>query len=411
MENTGSNSVALPDGYIDQIHDLLEHLYDPAYLQNHILTKSWVLERGLTDENGAAQIRRTLIEAIESANPGGNLNFRIPQARPHQMLILHYVERLTIQKAAHELGVSERQAYRDLRQGEEIVAIYLHNQATRTTSAARSTSAGPSFFPGPMANNLETERTETTHSYIDLLSLIWGAVVAVGSLSAQQKISLEVNLPDIKVMFPTEPAVARQVLVNLFSRAIQQAQGQVQLNVTNLSEVFEMGLIYPLRKASGPANTIDGLVQYFIQQLGWTFSEETNPDHIHRANLHIPKPGVNLLMIDDDEGFIALIRRYLTGYPVYITAARNGADGIIKAQQEHVSVILLDVMMPGLDGWEVLQTLRTDLRTMNIPVIICSVFNDPELARSLGASLLLPKPTSQEDVIAALEWLGQFKNR
>lgn len=411
MDHSVQNSAVLPDGYIDQIRDLLEHLYDPSYLQNHLLTQGWVLERGLAGENGAAQIRRILIEAIESTNPGGNFYFRVPQARPYQMLSLHYVERLTILKAAHELGVSERQAYRDLRQGEENAALYLRNQAGKPAAPPPALSVSAPGLNREPPNRPEIVGPERAHSYIDLLALVRKAAVAVERLSSQQNVTLSVDLPESAVIIPTDSAVARQVLVNLFSRAIQQAQGQVHLQAIDHPDTFEVNLAYALRPSNAPVNTVDALLQKFIQELGWSITEATAPDGSHRAELHILKPGLNLLMIDDDEGFVALIKRYLTGYPVYIHSARNGVEGIAKAQQEPIGVIILDVMMPGLDGWEVLQTLRTDQRTLNIPVIICSVFNDPELARSLGASMLLPKPASQEHLVAALEWLGQLKNR
>jgi CheY-like chemotaxis protein len=59
-------------------------------------------------------------------------------------------------------------------------------------------------------------------------------------------------------------------------------------------------------------------------------------------------------------------------------------------------------MMPEMDGWELLQRLRSHPSTAAIPVIICSVFNDPELAYSLGASTILTKPVKQTDLVDAL---------
>ncbi len=63
-------------------------------------------------------------------------------------------------------------------------------------------------------------------------------------------------------------------------------------------------------------------------------------------------------------------------------------------------------MMPEMDGWELLQRLNTHPQTADIPVIICSVINDPDLAYSLGASLFLPKPVSRAGVLEALRQLG-----
>jgi len=63
-------------------------------------------------------------------------------------------------------------------------------------------------------------------------------------------------------------------------------------------------------------------------------------------------------------------------------------------------------MIPGMDGWEVLQRLRNGPQSAEIPVIMCSVLDSPELAYSLGASLFLPKPVSRDDVLSALSQLG-----
>jgi CheY-like chemotaxis protein len=68
--------------------------------------------------------------------------------------------------------------------------------------------------------------------------------------------------------------------------------------------------------------------------------------------------------------------------------------------------IILDVMMPGMDGWEVLQTLRLQPQTSSIPIIVCSVFDDPELAYSLNVSHFLPKPISRDQILRALREVG-----
>ena len=89
-----------------------------------------------------------------------------------------------------------------------------------------------------------------------------------------------------------------------------------------------------------------------------------------------------------------------------MVAATNGRDGIRLAQELVPHAILLDVMMPEIDGWEVLQTLRTNTQTAAIPVVVCSIFNDPDLAYSLGASLVLSKPVSRDAVLGALRQLN-----
>ena len=66
------------------------------------------------------------------------------------------------------------------------------------------------------------------------------------------------------------------------------------------------------------------------------------------------------------------------------------------------TVIVLDVMMPGEDGWEVLTKLKAQSGTAEIPVIVCSVLDEPHMAQLLGASEYLPKPVTQRALLRAL---------
>ena len=112
---------------------------------------------------------------------------------------------------------------------------------------------------------------------------------------------------------------------------------------------------------------------------------------------------VTLLVIDDNEGLIELFRRYLTGESYQLIGARDGVEGLRLAEEHSPDVIVLDVMMPQQDGWEVLQLLRNRRRTRDIPVLVCSVIDDPELAFSLGAAEFLAKPVKREELLEALE--------
>jgi CheY-like chemotaxis protein len=113
-----------------------------------------------------------------------------------------------------------------------------------------------------------------------------------------------------------------------------------------------------------------------------------------------------VLIIDDNEGLVALLSDYLAGHACQVMATTDGWEGLRLAQDGSPDAIILDVMMPELDGWEFLQRLRSHPQTTTVPVIICSVVNDPELAYSLGASLFLPKPVSRDDVLDALRQVG-----
>ena len=103
---------------------------------------------------------------------------------------------------------------------------------------------------------------------------------------------------------------------------------------------------------------------------------------------------------------VELLGRYLTGHNCRVTAPASGQEGLALAHELLPDEIILDVMMPEMDRWEFLQRLRGLPQLAETPDIICSVFNDPELAYSLGASANLPKPVGRRDVLEVLRQLG-----
>jgi CheY-like chemotaxis protein len=110
-----------------------------------------------------------------------------------------------------------------------------------------------------------------------------------------------------------------------------------------------------------------------------------------------------LLVVEDNEGVIQAFQRYLAGYNYQVVGATTGSEALRLAREMSPTMITLDVMIPGQDGWEILHSLKRDPATQPIPVIICSVLEDPELARSLGAAAYLRKPVAQADLLATLE--------
>ena len=116
-----------------------------------------------------------------------------------------------------------------------------------------------------------------------------------------------------------------------------------------------------------------------------------------------------ILIIDDNQDLVDLFRRYLAGHRLAVVGANSGREALALLEQLAPQLILLDVMMPQQDGWEVLQMLRAAPATAATPIIVCSVLREHELALSLGASDTLVKPVSQPALLEVLRrWLGSL---
>jgi CheY-like chemotaxis protein len=106
--------------------------------------------------------------------------------------------------------------------------------------------------------------------------------------------------------------------------------------------------------------------------------------------------------VEDNPQVVQLFRRYLHG-SIYRLLHVPDPDVLVqRAGEEQPAVITLDVMMPRRDGWELLQALKVRPETRDIPVLVCSVLRDRELALALGAADFLPKPITQHTLLAAL---------
>jgi CheY-like chemotaxis protein len=98
-----------------------------------------------------------------------------------------------------------------------------------------------------------------------------------------------------------------------------------------------------------------------------------------------------------------LFRRYLAGRGYRVLEAHSAEEAVEIAARHPLRLIILDVMMPEQDGWEVLQRLRGAEHTHDTPIMICSVLDEPQLAMTLGASDYLSKPVTQNDLLAKVE--------
>lgn len=109
-----------------------------------------------------------------------------------------------------------------------------------------------------------------------------------------------------------------------------------------------------------------------------------------------------LLVVEDDAATAELLTLHLSQAGYKVAHAYNGEEAIEKARSMAPFAITLDVMLPKKDGWEVLQTLKSDPLTADIPVIIHSVVDNKELAFALGATDYLMKPLDKEALLSKL---------
>jgi signal transduction histidine kinase/CheY-like chemotaxis protein len=115
-----------------------------------------------------------------------------------------------------------------------------------------------------------------------------------------------------------------------------------------------------------------------------------------------------ILVVEDDPRSADLLRVILEGAGHTVVVARDGVEGLDLARRLGPAAIVLDVLLPRLDGWELLARLKRDPATSGLPVVIVSMLDERGAGFALGAAEYLVKPVDREQLLGALaQWTDQ----
>lgn len=115
-----------------------------------------------------------------------------------------------------------------------------------------------------------------------------------------------------------------------------------------------------------------------------------------------------ILLVEDNEMNLDMLSRRLQRRNFHVVAATDGLQALAMAQSEHPDLILMDLSLPGLDGWEATRRLKRDPATQHIPVIALTanaMAQDEEKAREAGCNDFDTKPIELPRLLAKMEAL------
>ena len=127
------------------------------------------------------------------------------------------------------------------------------------------------------------------------------------------------------------------------------------------------------------------------------------PEEIPAAAVPTTEGAPTVLVIDDDPRVHDLMQRFLSKEGLQMVAALDGEEGLRLAKAVRPTVITLDVLMPGMDGWAVLSALKSDPGLTDIPVIMITIVDETQMGYALGATDYLAKPIEWKRLAAILQ--------
>lgn len=386
----------------EDVKQALLALYVPTELAASRLASLLPVSRDAHDTVERAQLLRgRLLDAIEMMRPASHASPSATASRAYDCLRLRYVSGLRVDEVAQQLALSPRQVYRDLGWAEEQLAQLLDSACP---PAAQSPE--PDLRSGALADEVRylAHKPESVR-VTDLLS---AAVATVAPLAQLQGITVSVAGVDADTTVALTPVVVRHALTLVLSAVVQNATSP-QVQVTVGGGQMEAEVTIPLGRPGEVSrhDLVQAAIQILEQQrLGHRLETDSVENECLTVLLPLDKRW-RVLIVEDNPGASALYERYLSTSewdPVKVPHPRLANEWVAARD---IDAVLLDVMMSEMDGWTVLRALKADRRTSSVPVIMCSVLSDTELASALGAAAYLTKPVSRLELLKTLRQVSR----
>ena len=394
------------------LQNALMHLYDPTYRPPELL---WAVT-GCHPQQGVEAVQAVIIRAIERLKPAPDVPPNARSRRIYELLSCRYIQNLTQKETAERLNITPRHLRREQQKAVHVLARRLWEQSRIEPPLADDLKREEGMQP-PEATPLDVKslrwRSQVREELASLQKSAPGTVADVGetirgvvelgsTLTSRHGVSLEVEILQPNLVAGIHPSALRQILITAIGKLVQHmSSGRIALRAEREEERIRITITGCPAAAYRP---LDGnLIREILTTQGGSVQIGVDDD---RISFQVELPSVDeitILVVDDNLDLVHLYRRYTAGTRYHIVHAAQGQRVFETIKASAPDIIVLDVMLPDVDGWELLTHLRQHPATRSIPVIVCSVIREKELALALGAALYLPKPVRRRQFIHALD--------
>lgn len=390
------------------LQDALNKLYDPLYRPPAQLLAYIAGDAG----SGCDAFHRALVSLIQELTPTADVPQGARQRRIYELLQCRYVQELTQEETARRLGISARYMRRQQQEAIHLLAQRLWERqwqraqpVTPPAEAALLLSAQSNLADlATWRDQVRAELTALQNNAPDLVAdvqAILQRITTLGGTLAQRHGHAFTSTPPVAgALARVHPAVLRQLLLTTIKIAAQDPPGgQLRLSAGVLADQVQIAV------ERTPAVVIDNaqleLVREIIALFDGTVTTQSNQERTLITLTVALAHRVKVLVVDDNADVVHFYRRFVDGAPYQLIHLNQSHELPATLRQVQPDVIVLDILLPDADGWDLLVALRQSGGTRVIPVIVCSVLGNDELAEELGAAYL-PKPVCRQTFLNAL---------
>ncbi len=256
----------------------------------------------------------------------------------------------------------------------------------------------------PQVGLLDADRLRFRQVVLNLLSNAVKFTPDGGRVDVRASIRDQDLVMEVADTGPGVAAEDRQRIFDAFQQGARLA-GQTEgtgLGLTLSKRILELhgGRIW-VESEAGKGSTFGFTLPTGSGQSSLTSVPQVGLDSGLPAELS-PGPGPTVVVVEDDRRSFDLLRVYLEAAGARVVSARDGEEGLDTVRRLSPAGVILDILLPGIDGWEVLAQLKADPGTAAIPVIVVSMLDERGRGFALGAAEYLVKPVGKDQLLAAL---------
>jgi len=386
--------------------DFITHLYDFSVLETHLLIGVINLPEGYRGSKGE-YFRELIIDEIDRFKPQGKEGASLAMEwRPYHILYKRYVEGISLREISIDLSISERQLRRDNSRAFQALAGRIWDKLANDILEFNTTEDGSGDNQQAFDSNFEL---------LNFNDVIAGIEEVLQKRLEMDGFSLSIELDPEAIHVMSDRIITRQILISLVGYFLNfPCDQEIQLRTEKTDRDVRVVIYSALTDTWSQAEEKDHAdllesARFWSQQVKGEI-QISHPSEGQYGNIQLTfsLPQVQqhiVLVVDDQLPTQQMFRRFLNRSAYRVIGTTDPDEAVHLARQFKPSLITLDVMMPKVDGWEILQALKTDLETRDIPILVCSAWEEPELAQSLGAAGFLKKPIRQRDLLAELDRL------
>jgi CheY-like chemotaxis protein len=402
----------LKTAFVDELRRILPDLYDLDVLGHSPLVPLF----GLTQHPDApSQLQHILTDSIEALRPDADIPPRSKAWRFFNILHTRYKEQYTQQEVALDLSLSIRQVRRQEKIAQRVLADYLwsHYNLEQHAPLLDPAAEGREQLDTPSPDQElawleESIPNEEISADILIQSVLETTQPHVQAHSVIVQSNIPLDLPSLTV----HPTTVRQAILHIITTAARYApEGRINITAQALPQKNSVEIKFEAQRAGRPPlnsqkrDYLDIAKKLISISAGSkTFTRATEAEIPFTATIMLPVfEECLVLIVDDNADTLTLLERYLSDSRFQFAGTSNPQEVLTLAEKINPDIIVLDVMLPGVDGWELLGRLREYPHTGDVPVIVCTILPQEEFAVTLGAAAFLRKPVSRKALLATLD--------